>query len=58
MHDATSYLVKELNTVFIRAVSDDGEVLKVPFPMKSVPGSLTGEALCNELMTEIQRLKL
>ena len=57
MHDATSHWVKELNTVFIRAIADDGEVSKVPFSMKRVPGSFTGEALCKEMITEISGIK-
>ena len=45
IHDATSHWVKEINTIFIRAVFSSGENLQVPFSMKKVPGSFTGEAL-------------
>ena len=57
LHDATSHWVKELNTVFIRAVSDEGKIYKVPFSMKRVPGSFTGEALSKELLSEISSIK-
>ena len=31
LHDATSHWVKELNTVFLRVVTGDGDIYKVPF---------------------------
>lgn len=58
VHDATSHWVKEINTVIIRVVADDGEIFKVPFSMKKVPGSFTGEALCEELIDEISSIKV
>ena len=57
MHDATSHWVKELNTVFMRAIADDRGVSKVPFSMKRVAGSFTGEVLCKEMITEISGIK-
>ena len=57
MHDATSHWVKELNTVFMRAIADHGEVSKVPFSMKRVAVSFTGEVLCKEMITEISGIK-
>ena len=49
--------VKEINTVFLRGVSDDATVFKVPFSIKQVTGSLTGEALNVELLMEMSRIK-
>ena len=53
IHDATLHWVKQLNTAFIRAVEDDGSIVKVPFSMKQVPGSFTGEVLCEEIINVI-----
>ena len=53
LHDATSHWVRELNTIMIRAAREDGKIFKVPFSMNQVPGSLTGEALCSELVNEL-----
>ena len=58
IHDATTHWVKEINTVFIRAVDDKGNIAKVPFSMKCVPGSLTGEVLCKEIIEEISSVKV
>ena len=44
IHDTTTYWVKQLNTI-IRTVKGDGTFVKVPFNMKQVTGSLTGENL-------------
>ena len=41
----------------ICAVREDGEIFKVPFSTKQVPGSLTGEALCCELVNELSQIK-
>ena len=49
--------VKEINTVFLCGVSDDGTIFKVPFSMKQVTGSLTGEALNEELLMEMSKIK-
>ena len=57
MHDAISHWVNELNTVFIRANADDGEVSKVPFSMKRVAGSFTGDALWKQVITDISGIK-
>ena len=57
IHDATSHWVKELHTVFIGAIIDDGEVSKVPFSIKRVAGSFTGEALCKDTSTKISGIK-
>ena len=38
-------------------VNENGEVFKVPFSMKKVSGSFTGEALCTELIKEICSIK-
>ena len=53
LHDATSHWVMEVNTVFLRGVSGDSNVFKVPYSMKRVAGSFTGEVLCAELRQEI-----
>ena len=42
----------------MRVVNDDGTVYKVPFSMKDVPGSFTGEVLCSELIYEISSIKV
>ena len=57
LHNATSHWYKEINTIFLRVAADDGQILKVPFSAKRVPGSFTGEALCQELITEISKIK-
>ena len=57
MHDATTHWVKQINTVFLRVVSGDGEIFKVPFSITRIPGSLTGEKLCDQLMAEISKVK-
>ena len=57
IHDAPSHWVKEINTVFLRAVDDKGNIFKVSFDMKQVPGSLTGEALCEEIINQISQVK-
>ena len=57
LHDATTSFVKEINTVFLRAVANEGGIFKVPFSMKQVPGSFTGEALCGELVKEISSIR-
>ena len=43
--------------MLIRAVDDDDSVYKVPFSMKKVPGSFTGEVLCTELVSEISSVE-
>ena len=58
MHDAITHWVKELNTIFIRAVGKDGAIFKVPFSFDRVPGSFTGEALCEELIQKISSVKV
>ena len=57
LHDGTTHWASGINTVFICAVDDDGSVYKVPFSMKRVPGSFTGEVLCTELVSEISSVK-
>ena len=57
LHDGTTHWATDINTVFIRAVDDDDSVYKVPFSMKKVPGSFTGEVLCTELVSEISSVK-
>ena len=42
----------------MRVVNDEGTVYKVPFSMKDVPGSFTGEVLCSELIYEISSIKV
>ena len=49
--------MKEINTVFVRAADDIGNIHKVPFEMEQVPGSLTGEVLCDEIVKQVSRLK-
>ena len=55
--NATTSFVKEINTVFLRAVANEGGIFKVPFSMKQVSGSFTGEALCKELVREISSIR-
>ena len=57
IHDTTSHWVKEINKMFLRAVDDKGNIFKVPFDMKQVPGSLTGEVLCEEIINQISQVK-
>ena len=57
LQDGTTHWATGINTVFVCAVADDGSVYKVPFWMKKVPGSFTGEALCMELISEISSIK-
>ena len=57
IHDATSHWVKELNTVILRAVDAKGRITKVPFNFRQVPGSLTGEALAEEIIDNISLVK-
>ena len=49
--------VKEINTAFLQGVSDDGTIFKVPFSMKQVTGSLTGEAMSEEFLMEMPKIK-
>ena len=58
LHDGTTHWATGINTVFVRVVNDDGTVYKVPFSMKDVPGSFTGEVLCSELIYEISSIKM
>ena len=57
VHDATTYFVKQLNTSILRVVKGDGSIVKVPFNMTHVSGSLTGEVLCEELIKEVAIVK-
>ena len=57
MHDALTHWVKEINKVFLRVVSGGGTIFKVPISVTRIPGSLTGEKLCDQLMTEISKIK-
>ena len=43
--------------MIIRTVKGDGTVINVPFNMRQVAGSLTGEALYEELMDEIANIR-
>ena len=43
--------------MFLRAVDDKGNISKVPFDMKQVPGTLTGEVLCEEIINQISQVK-
>ena len=56
MHDATIHWVKQLNTVMLRVVTSELDVVKVPFSFKSVP-SLTREALCAEIIENVSSIK-
>ena len=50
------HLIGQLrSTVFLQVVSDDGDILKVPYSMKKLVGS--GKNLCEELATEISSIK-
>ena len=57
LHDTTTYFAKQINTIFIQVVSGNGDVYKVPFSMKEVGGSFTGEVLCSELLEEMSKIK-
>ena len=57
LHDATSHWAKQINTIFLRVVSDNGIIYNVPYSMKKVSGGFTGENLCDELATEISCIK-
>ena len=50
LRNATTSFVKKINTVFLQAEANEGGIFKVLFSMKQVPGSFTGEALCEELV--------
>ena len=52
-----SLQVQEINTVFLRGVDDEGTIFKVPFLTKQVTGSLTAEALSEELLMETSRIR-
>ena len=43
--------------MFLRAIANEGGIFKVLFSMKQVPGSFTGEALCEELVKEILNIR-
>ena len=43
--------------MFLQAVANEEGIFKVPFSMKQVPGSFTGEALCKELVKEISNIR-
>ena len=57
LHDATTNFTKTVNALFVRVVNGDGEIFKVPFSFNKVPGSFTGEALRDELLKEISKIK-
>lgn len=57
LHDATSYWVPEINTVFLHVVSDDSDFFKVTYSMKKVSGGFSEENLCKELATDISSIK-
>ena len=58
LNDPTTYWVKEINIVFLRVVLDDGDIFKVPFSMTHIPGSLTCEKPCDQLMNETYKVKM
>lgn len=41
----------------LRVVSGDGEIFKAPISEIWIPGALTGEKLCDQLMTKISNIK-
>ena len=43
--------------MFLRAVGDKVNIFIVPFDMKQVPGSLTGEVLYEEIISQISQVK-
>ena len=57
MHDGTSVWVKPVNAIFARVVDENLNIHKVPYSLKKVPGSFTGEVLCEELVTAISGIK-
>ena len=57
IHDSTSHWMKGINTVFVRTADDKGNIYKVPFEMEQVPGSLTGEVLCDKIVNQISFVK-
>ena len=47
MHDGTTVWIMPVNTVFLRVVDPlTLDIHKVPYSLKKVPGSFTGEVLC------------
>ena len=45
IYDGTSYFLKNINTTMVRVVRGDGTIVKIPYNLKQVPGSFTGEVL-------------
>ena len=56
MQDATSYWGKQLNTVMLRVVIEETDIMRVPFSFKNV-AYLTGEVLCYEITDIISSIK-
>ena len=42
--------------MFLKAVDDKGNIFKVPFDIKQVPESLTGEVLFEEVINQISQV--
>ena len=58
MHDGTTVWVLPVNTIFLRVIDPSNlDIYKVPYSMKKVPGSFTGEVLCDELISAISSVK-
>lgn len=58
MHDGTTVWVRPINTTFLRVVDHDTLAIhRVPFTLRQVPGSFTGEVLCEELIQVISNVK-
>ena len=58
MHDGTMVWILPINTVFLRMVDAKTlDIYKVPYSMRKVPGSFTGEVLRDELIKHISGVK-
>ena len=58
MHDGTMVWILPINTVFLRMVDAKTlDIYKVPYSMRKVPGSFTGEVLHDELIKHISCVK-
>ena len=58
LHDGTTHWATGINAVFVRVVADGGAAYKVPYSMRKVAGSFTGEVLREELISEISAIKI
>lgn len=52
-HDATPHWANKITTIFLRVVSEDGDIFKVPYSIKEVSEGFSGK----NLVTEISSIK-